>query len=49
MTTLSKFYFDDINHSKKNKFQSIPYVKPQIHIQKNKLQEEFGPKKFIKP
>ena len=49
MTILSKFLFFDKNPSKKIQHSNDTNVQPKIRIKKFRMQEEFGPKKFIKP
>ena len=49
MSTLSKFFFEDKNSSKKIKHSIYSNVQLKNRIKKFRMQEEFGPKKFIKP
>jgi hypothetical protein len=49
MSTLSKFFFEDEKPSMKNQHSTDTIFQPKICIKKFRMQEEFGPKKFIKP
>ena len=49
MSTLSKFFFEDEKSSKKIQRSTNSNFQEQILIKKFRMQEEFGPKKFIKP
>jgi len=49
MSTLSKFFFEEKNSSKKFKYSTYSNDRPKNRIKKFRMQEEFGPKKFIKP
>ena len=49
MSSLSKFFFEDKNSSKKIKHSIYSNVQPKNRIKKFRMQEEFGPMKFIKP
>jgi len=47
-TVFSKYSYSLIHYKKPEK-QNNTHVFPNIHIKKFRMQEEFGPKKFIKP
>ena len=48
MTVLSKYLFIE-NSSKETKIMKHRNNNQKIRIKKFRMQEEFGPKKFIKP
>ena len=47
-TVFSKYSYSLIHYKKPEKHNNT-HVLPNIHIKKFRIQEEFGPKKFIKP
>jgi hypothetical protein len=49
MTVLSKYLFNTENSSNKIQYSENTNFKQEIRIKKFRMQEEFGPKKFIKP
>ena len=49
MSILSKFFFEDKNSSKKIQHSTNLNVQAKIRIKKFRMQDEYGPKKFIKP